>query len=175
MLRKQTGRLIGWLGYSLSWTQRRYPDTYQNNGDWYYPKWDRRHDFIATAMYELNHRWDFSASWRFNTGQGFTQPIGLTTIAMAGVDPEYMWNNGRQVINGDLNNYRFPEDHRLDVTATWKHRFFNLPAKLNLSIYNLYSRRSYWMRITDLNENPVEITDVKLLPIVPMISYEVRF
>jgi hypothetical protein len=175
MLRKQAGRLIGWLGYSLSWTQRRYPDTYQNNGDWYYPKWDRRHDFIATAMYELNHRWDFSASWRLNTGQGFTQPIGVTTVPMAGVDPEYMWNNGRQVINGDLNNYRFPEDHRLDVTATWKHHFFKWPAKLNLSIYNLYNRRSYWMRVTDLEENPVEITDVKLLPIIPMISYEVRF
>ncbi len=175
MLRKKTGRLTGWLGYSLAWTQRRFQDTYQNNGDWYYPKWDRRHDIIATAMYDLNQRWDFSASWRFNTGQGFTQPLGITTIPMAGIDPNNMWNNGRQVINGELNNYRFPEDHRLDITATWKHHFFKFPARLNLSIYNLYSRRSYWLRVTDLNENPVLIEDVKLLPIVPLLSYEVRF
>ncbi len=175
MLRRKTGRLTGWLGYSLSWTQRRFPDTYQNNGDWYYPKWDRRHDFVSTALYELNDRWDFSASWRYNTGQGFTQPLGLTTTRMAGVESEYMSNTGLQVLNGEMNNYRFPADHRLDVTATWKHRIFKLPARLNLSVYNLYSRRSCWMRITDLSENPVEIEDIKLLPIIPMISYEVRF
>ena len=86
-----------------------------------------------------------------------------------------MPSNGRQVINGELNNYRFPEDHRLDVTATWKHTIFKQKARLNISIYNLYSRRSYWMRVTDLTENPVIIEDIKLLPIIPMISYEVRF
>ncbi|TKJ39927.1 hypothetical protein CEE37_09320 [candidate division LCP-89 bacterium B3_LCP] len=175
MLRRKTGNLTGWIGYSLSWTKRRYPDTYQNNGEWYYPKWDRRHDFLATAMYELNHRWDFSCSWRYNTGQGFTQPIGITTTQMAGIDPDYMTGSGRMVINGSMNNYRFPADHRMDLTATWKHRIFGQPAKLILSVYNLYNRRSYWMRVTNTNENPVEITDIKLLPILPLISYEVRF
>ncbi|MCX6640558.1 MAG: TonB-dependent receptor [bacterium] len=175
MLRRKEGRLTGWVGYSLSWTRRRFPDTYQNNGQWYYPKWDRRHDFIATGMYELNDRWDLSASWRYNTGQGFTQPLGLSTLRIAGVDPQYLGDDGRWVINGELNNYRFPSDHRLDVTATWKHHFFTLPAKLNISIFNVYSRRSYWMRVTYTNKNPVEIKDVKLLPILPMISYEVRF
>jgi hypothetical protein len=177
MLRRKTGRLIGWLGYSLSWTKRRFEDTYENNGDWYYPKWDRRHDFITTAMYELNDHWDFSASWRFNTGQGFTQPIGVATTYIGGVDPEYMPNHSRQVINGEMNNYRFPEDHRLDVTATWKHHFFKLPAKLNISVYNLYARKSYWMRVTDTSENPVKFEDISALPAfpIPTISYEVRF
>ncbi|MBU1882136.1 TonB-dependent receptor [bacterium] len=175
MLRKKSGRLQGWAGYTLSWTDRTYADTYLNDGETFYPKWDRRHDFIATAMYDLNNRWDMSASWRFNTGQGVTQPVGLMTTYVAGVDPDAMPSNGRQVLNGELNNYRFPEDHRLDVTATWKHTFFKYPARLNISIYNVYSRRSYWLRITDLTENPVVIEDIKLLPIVPMISYEVRF
>jgi hypothetical protein len=175
MLHKTTGRLTGWLGYTLSWTKRRFPGTYLNDGDWFYPKWDRRHDFIATAMYELNSRWDLSASWRYNTGQGITEPVGVTTTGIAGVDPQYLPDDGRQVLYGDYNNYRFPADHRLDITASWKHKLFGKPARLNLSVYNVYSRRAYWMRITDTTENPVVIEDIKLLPILPMISYEVRF
>ncbi len=175
MLRRKTGRLSGWVGYTLSWTKRRFPDTYLNDGDWFYPKWDRRHDFIATAMYELSPRWDLSASWRYNTGQGITEPVGMMTTQIAGVDPQYLPDDGRQVLYGNYNNYRFPADHRLDLTATWKHRLFGKPARLNLSIYNVYSRRAYWMRITDTSENPVVIEDIKLLPILPMISYEVRF
>ena len=175
MLRRKTGALTGWLGYSLAWTKRRFPDTYVNHGQWYYPKWDRRHDLVVVVQYELNRHWDFSGSWRFNTGQGFTQPLGIVTTPMAGVAPEFQANQGRMPVNGDLNNYRFPEDHRLDLTATYKHHFFGHSAKLNLSFYNVYSRRSYWMRTTDTSENPPAVTDLKLLPIVPMISYEVRF
>ena len=60
MLRRKEGRLTGWLGYSLSWTKRRFSDTYLNNGNWFYPIWDRRHDIIATMNYALNHRWEIS-------------------------------------------------------------------------------------------------------------------
>ncbi|MFH1862773.1 MAG: TonB-dependent receptor [bacterium] len=175
MLRRKEGRLTGWIGYSLSWTKRRFPGTYENNGNWYYPKWDRRHDFVITALYELSPHWDVSSSWRFNTGQAFTQALGIATSRLAGVDPQYEPNDGRQIINGEKNNYRFPEDHRLDLTATWKHKLFKQDARLNISIYNLYSRRSYWTRYSETSENPVKIVDIKLLPILPMISYEVRF
>jgi hypothetical protein len=75
-----------------------------------------------------------------------------------------------------LNNYRFPPDHRLDVNASYKHRFLGkYAASLNLGIYNLYSYRSYWRRSIDTDENPAKIEDIRLLPILPMISYEVRF
>ena len=175
MLRKTKGRLTGWAGYSLSWTARKFPDTWKNNGGWYYPKWDRRHDIILVGYYDFNDRWDFSGSWRYNTGQGFTQALGMTQLGAAGIDPDYMPNSGRFPVYGDVNNYRFPADHRLDFTVTYKHRFFGLPARLNLSIYNVYSRRSYWMRYVDTAENPTDIVDVKLLPVLPMFSYEVRF
>jgi len=82
----------------------------------------------------------------------------------------------RQVMYGGLNNYRFPADHRLDLTAAYKHKFWGgLPATLNISVYNAYSRRSYFRRFIDTDANPVETEDVKLLPMIPMVSYEVRF
>lgn len=175
MVRKTNGRLSGWLGYSLSWTKRHFPSTYINRGNWYYPKWDRRHDFIIAGCCELNDRWDLSGVWRYNTGQGFTQPLGITTSRLADVPPEFQYSLGRMEVNGFMNNYRFPADHRLDLTASYKHRFCGLPARFNLSVFNAYSRRGYWQRVVDTSENPPDIIDLKMLPIVPMISYEVRF
>ena len=175
MLRQTKGRATGWIGYSLSWTKRRFDDTYLNNGDWYFPIWDRRHDFVTMVNYALTKNWDISGTWRFNTGQGYTQPLGMVTNRFAGASPDLVEDGGRSVVNGSLNNYRFPADHRLDLNATYKHHFFKLPANLNISIYNAYSRRSYWRRTINFEENPVDISDAKLLPILPMVSYEVRF
>lgn len=175
MVQKTAGPITGWLGYSLSWTRRQFPNSLYNSGQWFYPRWDRRHDFIAVGNWQVNDRWDLSATWRFNTGQGYTQALGVYTLEAGGL-PSSSWSTqGRITLPGELNNYRFPADHRLDLSAAYKHHFFGLPAKLNLSIYNVYSRRSYWQRRFDTMENPVKVTDLKLLPILPMISYEVRF
>jgi len=176
MAAKKIGRLNGWLGYSLSWTKRRYPmDSHINEGQWFYPKWDRRHDFIAVVNFQKSRRWEYSASWRYNTGQGFTQALGIYTMRMEGFDPNELGHYGRAPYMGSKNNYRFPEDHRLDVSASYNHLFFKKQAKLTLSVFNLYSRRSYWLRMYDTSEKLMKITDAKLLPIVPMINYEVRF
>ncbi|MDP8239088.1 MAG: TonB-dependent receptor [Candidatus Hatepunaea meridiana] len=176
MLRKKAGRLNGWLGYSLSWTERRFPPESQiNEGNWFYPKWDRRHDFTVVANYKLNRKWDISGAWRYNTGQGFTQALGIYTLRSIGWDPDDESNYGRMILKGSKNNYRFPEDHRLDLNASYNHLFLGKPAKLIFSIYNAYSRRSYWFRSFNTSENPIEIVDAKLLPVLPLINYEVRF
>ena len=170
MLRRNEGRLTGWIGYSLSWIKRRFQGTYLNNGNWYFPIWDRRHDVIAVASYILNERWEFSGSWRFHTGQGYTQLLGVypSRYSSYGYD--------RQVMYGELNNYRFPEDHRLDIAMAYHHSFWTgHPATVRFGIYNIYSHRSFWRRSINTNKNPVEIEDVRLLPILPMFNYEVRF
>ncbi len=175
MLQKKTGRLTGWLGYSLAWTQRRFPGSHINNGDWYYPRWDRRHDFIAVGNYALTKSWDMSAQWRYNTGQGYTRALGGYTSYDVGAGNDYFSDNNYKMYFGERNNYRLPADHRLDISFIYNHHFFNMPAKLNISIYNVYSRRSIWFRHYDTDSNPVEVEDVKLLPILPLLSYEVRF
>lgn len=175
MLRKKMGRLSGWMGYSLSWSKRRFPGEYINDGQWFYPKWDRRHDFIAVGTYNLSKHFDISAQWRYNTGQGYTRGVGVYSLRHAGVGDDFLHGDGRTILKGSKNNYRFPADHRLDVTVDYKHTFFGNPAKLSLSVYNAYNRRALWQRIYDTSQNPVEHTDVKLLPILPLIGYEVRF
>ncbi|HEB83705.1 MAG TPA: TonB-dependent receptor [Bacteroidetes bacterium] len=175
MLQRKKGRVQGWLGYSLSWTKRRFPGALINNGDWFYPRWDRRHDFIAVGSYRLNERWTLSTTWRYNTGQGYTRALGIYTQRFAGVGDEYDDNMNRTILYGERNNYRLPADHRLDLTASYHHHLFGKKAALNISIYNVYNRRALWRRSYDTSENPVEVNDIKLLPILPLVSYEVRF
>ncbi len=175
MLSKKQGRLTGWMGYALSWTKRRFPGSLINWGRWFYPQWDRRHDFIVVALYPISRAWNFSVSWRYNTGQGYTQALGIYTVRYAGLDPEDLTNYGRTILMGSKNNYRFPADHRLDITFSWKHLFLGKNATLNLSVFNVYSRRPYWQRWFETSEDPVQITDLKLLPILPLFSYEVKF
>ncbi len=175
LLRRMSGRWSGWVGYSLSWTKRQFPSPLINNGDWYYPKWDRRHDIIIVGMYQLSRSWEVSGSWRYNTGQGFTQALGVFTQRLEGLDLSDDYSEGRRILNGSMNNYRLPADHRLDLTFTHKHLLFKKNAQLMLSIYNVYSRRPYFMRYFDTSDNPVQIGDVKMLPIIPLVSYEVRF
>ena len=175
MLRKKAGKLQGWVGYSLAWSKRKFPDSYINEGAWYYPKWDRRHDFIVVGSYKLSKKWDMGASWRYNTGQGFSRAMGVYTERYQGEHPNNTENDGRDVRYGKKNNYRFPDDHRFDLTFNYHHKFYGLPAKLTISIYNAYSRRSIWFKNYDTEENPVEEQNIKLLPILPLVSYEVKF
>lgn len=176
MLRQKTGRLSGWIGYSLSWTKRRFPnERYVNNGNWFYPKHDRRHDFIFVSNYQLSEKWAMSASWRYNTGQGYTRALGMFTVYDPMYPPDSNPNSGRDIRMGSRNNYRLPADHRLDLNFIYSHTFFKLPAKLNISLYNLYNHRSIWFRHYDEGENPVEVSDIRLLPVLPLVSYEVRF
>ncbi|MBC8277233.1 MAG: TonB-dependent receptor [FCB group bacterium] len=177
MLRKKEGRLTGWLGYSLSWTKRKFPDSFLNNGNVFYPKWDRRHDFMIVSNYALNDRWDLSGTWRYNTGQGYSEAVGLSTIHLAGIDPAYWDNQAQWVMPGEMNNYRFPSDHKLDLTFTYKHNFWGkLPARLNLSVYNVYNRKSYWRRDYDSDFEGTTVENQRSpLGVLPLISYEVRF
>ena len=132
---------------------------------------------MIVTNYALNERWDVSGTWRYNTGQGYSEAVGLSTIHLAGVDPAYWDNQARWVMPGEMNNYRFPADHKLDLTFTYKHNFWGkLPARLNLSIYNVYNRKSYWRRDYDSDfESTTAVNQRSPLGILPLISYEVRF
>ncbi len=71
-INKVKGRFTGWLGYTLSWTWRKFPGL--NFGERYPAKYDRRNDLSVVAMYDLNKRWKFSASFVYGTGNAATLP-----------------------------------------------------------------------------------------------------
>jgi hypothetical protein len=69
---KTKGRLTGWVGYTLSWTWRKFAAL--NFGEKYPAKYDRRNDMSIVAMYELNKKWKLSAAFVYGSGNAATLP-----------------------------------------------------------------------------------------------------
>ena len=71
-INKTKGKLTGWIGYTLSWTWRKFPQL--NFGEKFPAKYDRRNDISVVGIYELNKRWKLSGSFVFGTGNAATLP-----------------------------------------------------------------------------------------------------
>lgn len=78
-LNKTKGLFTGWVGYSLSYNQRRFEEI--NDGNWFVANFDRRHYLNLTANYaSYNDKYIFSANWVYHTGQPTTVPIAINGI-----------------------------------------------------------------------------------------------
>lgn len=143
-LKKDEGRLRGWVGYSYSRAQRQFPDI--NGGKSYNAFYDRPHQINVVLAYDATLRWNFGLNWNFSTGAPFTSPIGF-----------YSFNGQEVPLYGQKNNDRLPNYHRLDVSATV--RLNKNPEKkfhhsLTFSIYNLYGRKNALF----INYNKTEVS-----------------
>lgn len=169
MLKKNSGRLNGWLSYTLGRSVRSFPDI--NDGSPFPAKNDRRHDLSLVVNYKLDKHWTFSGVFVYATGNAFTMPVSLYLVGENAVN-EY----------GPHNGARMPAYHRLDLSATyWFKKTADKESCINISLYNAYAR-----------QNPIFLTAkvgvsddrrrMKIIPkgqslysLVPSISYSFRF
>ncbi len=165
-LQKRIGDLTGSVGYTLAWTKRSFPQL--NGGKEFYPKFDRRHDLTVTGNYKINENWALSSTFTYGTGQSYT--IGSGRYA---IDTPELSNT--HVLPGELYGSRLEPYHRLDVGVTKQASFFGLRGSWFVQIYNLYNHRNVWFKEFDTMKNPTEITDVRLLPILPTFGIECTF
>jgi hypothetical protein len=134
MIRKNEGTLNGWVSYTYASASRKADEI--NNGEWYRSPYDKPNNISIVMNYELSPRWIVSANWVYATGMPVTYPVGRYEI------------EGRYVpIYSKRNESRYPDYHRLDVSATWA--FKPKPEKrfkseLNFSLYNAYGRHNPW-------------------------------
>ena len=168
-LQKQVGKLTGWLGYTLAWTKRKFPDI--NNGAEYPPVYDRRNDLDLVLTYQLNDRWTLGSSFTYQTGQAYSQ----TVADYQQIEPD---NAGPLVtIRGAYNGLRLPPYNRLDFSGTYSFSLFSEKrnAEFDIDIYNVYNHRNVWISQVDATTNPATINYVRLLPILPTFSISVNF
>jgi hypothetical protein len=173
-IKKNFGRLTGWLSYTLSKTTQLFPDL--NRGKEFPASFDRRHNFSVVGTYELNKRWTFSADFVFYTGRAFTLPAGRVTVPINGslYDAAYYDFTSR-------NNTRLRNYHRLDISFSYKktRKFFGkkYESEWVFGAYNVYSRLNAYFVF--LEPNPMtrqpEAKQVSLLPIVPSVSFNFKF
>ena len=81
LLRKNTGRFLGWFAYTWSKSEQRAlggkaggPGI--SNGVWYKTPHDRTHDVSITGVYKWTDTWSFGANFVFQTGRPVTFPNG---------------------------------------------------------------------------------------------------
>jgi len=164
--RKNSGRLTGWLSYTLSWSQTRIDGISQ--GQWYDANNDRRHDINIVGTYQLNKAWTLNATWVFNSGQAFTAPSA-----------KYQLVDNYIYYYAERNGYRAPDYHRLDVSATWTKKISKgrLTREWSFGIYNLYNRyNAYLIRFEDSQYGRgTKATQYSLFGIVPSVSFNLKF
>lgn len=131
---KTTGRLSGWVGYSLSFARRSFDDL--NGGKPYFARYDRRHDFSLVASLEINKRWTMNMVTQYATGSPFT-----------GQQSQYLMPKpdltGFEVlpVYTSRNALRFSASFRVDLDVQYKFQIGKrITGDAHLSVYNLLNR-----------------------------------
>lgn len=179
-LEKKSGKLTGWIGYTLSKTER-YGFPRIMDGRTFRPRYDRRHDISVVAIYELSKRWSLTASWVYGSGDLTWLPTGRMVVQEAPGSRSQTF----VPVYGDRNNYRLPAYHRGDVGVVC--RFFPSWGEndLTLSIFNVYNRRNAFFLYIDTEYGdsvngvsiPTGLTakQVSLFPILPSLTWNFKF
>lgn len=168
-VKKTKGKFNGWIGYTLAWTKRNFPDL--NNSNDFFAKFDRRHDVSIVLVYELNKRWTFGATWVYATGNLNTFPERLYFLSNGNIVEDY----GNQ-----RNNYRLPAYHRLDISATWYgKKTKKYQSSWNFSLFNVYDRYNpyiiYFDNTYSNNVITIQAKQISLFPILPSVTYNFNF
>lgn len=170
-VKKNQGKLGGWVSYTLARTERKVVGI--NKGDWYPTRFDRAHNLSVVSSYDFNDKWSFSANFVFSSGTPATFPTNRYEIQNI-VLPHN--------VESARNNYRIPTYHRLDVSATLTPRK-NVGRKWQgewvFSIYNVYSRKNPFSIFFQQNaDDPNQTEAIRFAVIgnfVPAFSYNFNF
>lgn len=170
-LKKAKGDFTGWIGYTLSRTERTFPDI--ENGRTYPAVYDRTHDVSVVASYALNKKWDFSGVFVYGTGRAFTP-----------VESLYFIENKLNVEYGPRNSARFDPYHRIDLSATFTPKPDSqkkFTSSWTFSVYNVYNRKNTFFTYTTFESDALSGSataaayKVSLFPIIPSITWNFKW
>jgi hypothetical protein len=191
LVQKPEGRLNGWLGYGLSWADRRFPNGEVNGGRRFWAKYDSRHKINLAAGYKLSDRVDVNGTWTYYTGGWMT--VGLESYDRSPVLPgeSVSQQTGYSPYRDDIkhyesrNNYRMSDYHRLDLGLNIHRPKKNGHTGMwSISIYNVYARKNPSFafpgteNVVDANGNVTQkpvIQEISILSFIPSISYTYTF
>ncbi len=191
MVRKETGRTTGWIGYGLSWADRKFDEL--NLGERYPARFDNRHKLNIVVMHKISPKVEISAAWSYASGNHVTLSLenymengSLNYVHGNGYDLPYTGSWGIDYYEG-RNNYQLPAYHRLDLgIKIYRPKKKGRMGIWTVSIYNVYSRMNPFM----IHKTDKEVRDpsssygykvvpvfktVGIMPIIPSVSYTYKF
>ncbi len=190
LLRKDSGALTGWAGYSLSHTS--YIIDQINNGESFVPRHDRTHAVTIVANFDLNNffremsgeafvksdkRWSLGVNFTFFSGQPITLP---GSVYIANNSPDWEINrNSLAIYPSAINEFRLPYYSRLDFSLTYEIQYEKWSLAPYLQVFNALNRKNVWfIQYENKIENGAikqEAKNVNMFPFLPSIGIQVKF
>jgi len=199
-LTKHTGQLTGWLSFTWSKTNREFEEI--NEGKPFPFRYDRTIDAAIVLTYAISKSLSISLNWIYTTGVATTLPKGIYPshlsgglvgqTASSGIDNFFeipiktetndIYSN---IIYGDHNQDRFPNYHRLDLSAKKSWKLWGLQQSIQLSIYNAYGRLNTYYVTSGYGNEPLlaqnlqnrqgNLSSIHLFPFIPSFSYKINY
>lgn len=148
MLKKNTGKLTGWVSYFYSRSLLRTAEEEQaekiNKGDWYPNNFDQPHNVTILGNYELSKRVSTSLNFNYNTGRPITLPVA-----------KFNYAGSERIYFSERNAYRIPDYFRMDLSINLEgnHKVRKLAhSSWSLGVYNVLGRQNpYSVFFTPVN------------------------
>jgi hypothetical protein len=184
LLQKKAGKLSGWIGYTLSWTQLQFDSL--NFGEKFYARHDRRHDLSLVGIYELSPKITLSGTWVYGTGSAMTMPVAQYYADQHEANEpggvSYGYEGGDYTNDyGKKNSERMAPYHRMDIGIGFHKKKKKYERTWEFSIYNVYNRQNpYYYKVgskidTATGTQKSILKQVSLFPILPSFSYNFKF
>lgn len=171
LLRRQAGRVNGWIGYTLAWSRRQFDEL--NNGEAYWARYDRRHYLTFVANYELSPRVTFSAVFEYASGSRFTPVVAQylypdPTLTTVEVVPIYSRRN----------ELSLSASNRLDVNLVLRNKpTRRFRGEWHLGAYNVFNRATpYTVNVRfDPDTGGLQYEQPGLFGFIPSVAYNFNF
>lgn len=172
LIKKNSGRLNGWIGYTYSRTfvklDSQFNDEKVNSGNYFPANFDKPHDVSVVLNYRFTKRYSFSSNFIYQTGRPITFPIG-----------KYTYGNSEFTLYSDRNQFRIPDYYRLDIgfNIEGTHKLKKLAHGFwNVSIYNVLGRNNPYSVFFVTQQGQVKAYQTSIFAIpVPTITYNFKF
>jgi outer membrane receptor for ferrienterochelin and colicin len=173
LLQKRVGRFTGWMGYTLSRTQWQFAEL--NNGQPFFPRYDRRHDVSLVGTYDLSPHVRLSGTWVYGTGQALTVPVARYAATTA--------NGTTKTVRdySEKNSFRAEPYHRLDLSLQFvKQKSGGRERIWEVSVYNAYNRRNPFFYAMEgktdaaTNTSRTVLYRYSLFAVIPTLSYSFK-
>lgn len=173
LVKKQVGKLNGWIGYTYSRSliklDGKFNEEKVNNGKYFASNFDKPHDLSAVLNYKFTKRYSLSTNFLYQTGRPITFPIGT-----------YNYGGAEYTLYSDRNKYRIPDYIRLDIgiNIEGNHKIKKLAHSFwNISVYNVLGRNNpYSIYFVTDQSGKVKGYKTSIFSIpVPSITYNFKF
>jgi outer membrane receptor for ferrienterochelin and colicin len=170
-IEKKSGKTTGWVGYTLSWSNRQFENL--NFGKTFPYRYDRRHDVSVAVTHRFNEKVDVGLVWVYGTGNAVT--LGMEKYNYS--QTEYGYTSMQEIEHiTERNNYRMPAYHRLDIGVNMHKKKKLWERTWSIGVYNIYNRMNPFYIYFSYNDNNEKVLkQISLFPFIPSFTYSFKF